>query len=128
MSIHPFLRYDDAPAAIDFLQRAFGFEAKLVVPGDDGTIAHAQLALAGGVVLVGSARPDTTLGLGSPEKRGSRSSGVYVCVADPDAHHARATAAGAEIIMPLVNQEYGSREYAARDPEGYVWCFGTYQP
>jgi uncharacterized glyoxalase superfamily protein PhnB len=129
MSIHPFLRYDDAPAAIDFLQRAFGFEAKLVVPGDaPGKVAHAQLALSGGVVMVGSATNDATLGLGSPERRGSRSSGVYVVVADPDAHHARAKAAGAEIVMALCDQEYGSREYAARDPEGYVWCFGTYQP
>jgi uncharacterized glyoxalase superfamily protein PhnB len=129
MSIHPFLRYDDAPAAIDFLQRAFGFEAKLVVPdAEPGKIAHAQLALSGGVVMIGSAHDDETLGLGSPQKRGSRSSGVYVVVADPDAHHARAKAAGAEIIMPLTDQEYGSREYAARDPEGYVWSFGTYQP
>jgi uncharacterized glyoxalase superfamily protein PhnB len=132
MSIHPFLRYDDAPAAIDFLQRAFGFEPKLVVPDDQpGKIAHAQLALSGGVIMVGSAssgRADETLGLGSPERRGSRSSGVYVVVGDPDAHHARAKAAGADIVMPLTDQEYGSREYAARDPEGYVWCFGTYQP
>ncbi len=128
MSIHPFLRYDDAPAAIDFLQRAFGFEPKLVVPEEGGKIAHAQLQLGDGVVMLGSAGRDNTLGLGSPEKRGSRSSGIYVVVADPDAHHARAKAAGAEIVMPLTNQEYGSREYGARDPEGYLWCFGTYQP
>ena len=73
-----------------------------------------------------SVRRDDTLGLGAPGQKPS--SGIYVRVADPDAHHARAKAAGAEIVMGLVDQEYGSREYAARDPEGYLWCFGTYQP
>ena len=53
---------------------------------------------------------------------------VYVAVDDPDAHHERATAAGAEIVMPPTNMDYGSREYAARDPEGNVWSFGTYRP
>jgi uncharacterized glyoxalase superfamily protein PhnB len=53
---------------------------------------------------------------------------LYVAVDDPDAHHDRAKAAGAEILMPLTDQSYGSREYAARDPEGNVWCFGTFQP
>jgi uncharacterized glyoxalase superfamily protein PhnB len=51
-----------------------------------------------------------------------------VAVDDPDAHHARAKAAGAVIMMELTDQDYGSREYAARDPEGNVWCFGTYRP
>jgi uncharacterized glyoxalase superfamily protein PhnB len=128
MSLCPFLRYDDARSAIDFLQRAFGFEEKLVVPGPDGTIAHAQLALGGAVVMLGSARPDDALGLKTPRQLGGVSGGVYITVADPDAHHARAVAAGAKVIMPLVDQEYGSREYGARDPEGNIWCFGTYAP
>jgi uncharacterized glyoxalase superfamily protein PhnB len=51
-----------------------------------------------------------------------------VIVDDPDAHHARAVAAGAEIVLELHDQDYGSRDYSARDPEGYVWHFGTYRP
>jgi uncharacterized glyoxalase superfamily protein PhnB len=128
MSLCPFFRYDDARAAIDFLKRAFGFAEKLVVPGPDDTIAHAQLALGADVIMLGSARADDTLGLRSPRALGGVSGGVYITVADPDAHHARAVAAGAKVIMPLVDQEYGSREYGARDPEGNIWCFGTYRP
>ena len=53
---------------------------------------------------------------------------VYVSVDDPDAHHEQSTAAGAEIVMELADQEYGSRDYSARDPEGNLWSFGTYDP
>jgi uncharacterized glyoxalase superfamily protein PhnB len=53
---------------------------------------------------------------------------VYVVVEDADAHHARAVAAGAEIVLPLRDQDYGSRDYSARDPEGNIWSFGTYRP
>ena len=53
---------------------------------------------------------------------------VYVIVDDPDALHDRAKAAGATIVMELTDQPYGSREFAAEDPEGNVWCFGTYDP
>jgi uncharacterized glyoxalase superfamily protein PhnB len=52
----------------------------------------------------------------------------YVTVDDPDALHDRAVAAGAEIVMGLTDQDYGSREFAARDPHGNVWSFGTYRP
>jgi uncharacterized glyoxalase superfamily protein PhnB len=51
---------------------------------------------------------------------------VYVCIADPDAHHDRAKAAGASIVLPLKDQDYGSRDYSVRDLEGHLWCFGTY--
>jgi uncharacterized glyoxalase superfamily protein PhnB len=54
--------------------------------------------------------------------------GIYVIVTDPDKHCARARAAGAEILMKLTDQEYGGRDYTARDPEGHVWTFGTYDP
>ena len=53
---------------------------------------------------------------------------IYVAVDDPDTHHDRAVGAGAEVVMELTDQDYGSREYAAKDPEGNVWCFATYRP
>jgi uncharacterized glyoxalase superfamily protein PhnB len=53
---------------------------------------------------------------------------LYLVVPDPDAHHDRAKAAGAQIVRELADQDYGSREYRARDPEGNLWSFGTYQP
>jgi uncharacterized glyoxalase superfamily protein PhnB len=64
---------------------------------------------------------------GSPEFPSGPST-IYVVVDDPDAHHDRARAAGAEIVRELTDQDYGSREYAARDPAGNVWSFGTYMP
>ena len=53
---------------------------------------------------------------------------TYVAVEDADAHHAQAVAAGAEITTGLTDQDYGSRDYAAKDPEGNQWNFGTYRP
>jgi uncharacterized glyoxalase superfamily protein PhnB len=122
-SVIPAIKYEDAPKAIDWLQRAFGFERHFVVEGEGGRIDHAQLARPGGMVMLGSAgKPDAK----NPwaDARG----GVYVVVDDIDAHHARAKAAGAEIVMPLRDTEYGSREYSARDFEGNLWSFGTYDP
>jgi uncharacterized glyoxalase superfamily protein PhnB len=119
--IYPTLRYDDAQKAIDFLVDAFGFVRHEVHEGDDGTINHAQLAYDTGIVMLSSRRGDNDL---FEAKRMA----IYVAVDDPDAHHARAVAAGAEIIMELTDQPYGSREYAAVDPEGNAWSFGTYRP
>jgi uncharacterized glyoxalase superfamily protein PhnB len=122
-AIYPTLRYDDAPAAIRFLVDAFGFEADAVHEGDRGRISHALLGFGPGLVMVSSRTSDPSrdpfdLGPGC----------LYVAVDDPDAHYERAKKAGAEIVMELTDQSYGSREYAARDPEGHVWCFGTYRP
>ena len=125
--IFPFLRYEDAPAAFEWLARAFGFEKQMLVPGPDGTIAHAQLRYGGSLIMIGSARDDV-MHLKSPAEMGGATQGIYVHVDDVDAHHDRAKAAGAEIIMELEDTEYGSREYMARDIEGHLWSFGTYAP
>ncbi len=123
-NVFPAFRYDDAPAALDWLGRAFGFERQLVVEGPEGTIAHAQLKLGPGLVMLGSApaEPDPA------NPWDAVRFGVYVYVEDVDAHSRRARAAGAEIVRELQDTEYGSREYTARDPEGNLWSFGTYQP
>lgn len=49
-------------------------------------------------------------------------------VSDIDAHYAHAKANGAQIVMPLAETSYGAREYSARDIEGHLWSFGTYDP
>jgi uncharacterized glyoxalase superfamily protein PhnB len=119
--IYPTLRYDDAAAAIRFLGDAFGFSIQELTSGSDGGIDHALAAYDNGLVMVSSRRPGSGL-----FDHGTTC--LYVAVDDPDAHHHRARAAGAEIVMELTDQPYGSREYAARDPEGNVWAFGTYRP
>lgn len=125
-TIIPALRYQDAPAAIDFLVNAFGFEAQLVVEGDDGTIEHAQLVHGTGMVMLGSDRDND---FGELVRSGAASSiSVYVIVADVAGHAAQAKAAGAEILMEPEEQDYGGSNYTARDPEGQVWSFGDYSP
>lgn len=125
----PGLRYDDAPRMIDWLCDTFGFERHFVVPGDDGTIAHAQLRFGGGMVMVSSARNDEWGAHVKPVRAlGGATGSIYVVVREPDALCARAKAAGAEIVYGPRDTDYGSRELCARDPEGQLWNFGTYDP
>jgi uncharacterized glyoxalase superfamily protein PhnB len=126
--VWPTLRARDARGLIRFLVDAFGFE-ETVAWGDrpDGSgdvVVHAQLSWPlGGGVMLGSAREDA--GDRWPLQPGTF--GAYVVTDDPDALHARAVAAGAEITDPLHDTDYGSRDFAARDPEGNRWSFGTYR-
>jgi uncharacterized glyoxalase superfamily protein PhnB len=127
--IIPTMRYRDAPAAIEWLCKAFGFERHLVVPGENNTVAHAQLVFGNGMIMLGSDRKDDYGRLvGTPKALGGTTQGPYIIVPDADAHYARAKAAGAEIVIEIADQDHGGRAYSARDPEGHVWNFGTYDP
>lgn len=127
--IVPCLTYRDAPAAIAFLCKAFGFEEKMVVPGENDTIAHAELVCGNAMIMLGSVK-ETGYGklMKSPRDAGGATQSIYLVVPDADAHHAQAKAAGAEIVIPLVTQDYGGRDYTCRDTEGHIWTFGTYDP
>jgi uncharacterized glyoxalase superfamily protein PhnB len=120
-TVFPTLSYDDADAALEFLTTAFGGEQHAVYRDETDTIHHAEVRLGNGIVMFGSARGEATA------RRGA-GGGVYVVISDPDAHCARARSAGAAIVRDLHDEPYGSREYSARDPEGNMWHFGTYQP
>ena len=128
----PSLRYADAPKAIDWLCNAFGFERHLVVPDEGGTIAHAQLRIGNGMLMLGSGGnhegPFDKLVRPPASREQVRPSSVYVIVDDPDAHCTRARAAGAEIIMEPEDADYGGRGYTCVDLEGNVWSFGSYDP
>jgi uncharacterized glyoxalase superfamily protein PhnB len=132
--IYPGLRYRDASAMIAWLCKAFGFRERVVYPGPDGTIAHAELVLGSGMIMLGSVRDDAYGAMVGapigPEADGAKGNGqaIYIAIDDPDALCARAEAAGAKILMGLTDTDYGSRDFICRDPEGYVWCFGTYWP
>jgi uncharacterized glyoxalase superfamily protein PhnB len=121
-TLYPLMRFTDAPAAIEFLERAFGFTRREVIANPDGTIAHAELMLGPSILMLGSDRDDPRLG------RRAGTGWIYVAVADPDAHCERARRAGAQIVTAPFDTDYGSRDYAALDPEGNQWHFGTYQP
>ncbi|MGE0211521.1 MAG: VOC family protein [Parvibaculaceae bacterium] len=127
-SVIPTLRYQDGKAAIDWLCKAFGFTVKAVYEGPDGSIAHAELTSGSGMIMLGSAETEFSRLVSTPREAGKPTSAIYVVVRDVDAHHARAKAEGAEIVLEPRDQDYGGRDYTARDPEGYVWSFGTYDP
>ncbi len=129
-AIFPALRYKDAPAAIDWLCNVLGCTRHAVYANPDGTIAHAELALGGGMIMLGSTKDDDYgKRFKSPtETGGVETRSVYITVADSDAVYARAQAAGATIVRPIQNMDYGSREFTIKDPEGHSWSVGTYDP
>jgi uncharacterized glyoxalase superfamily protein PhnB len=129
-TVIPCLRYRDAPAAIEWLCRVFGFEKHLVVPNPDGTIAHAQLVFGNGMIMLGSA-VDSEFGRMTKQPEdigGAETQSPYVVVADADAIYARAKAAGAAIVRDVQDEDYGGRGFGCRDLEGHLWFFGTYDP
>lgn len=123
----PSMRYRDAAAAIDWLCRVLGFARHLVVPGEGGAIAHAQLALGNGMIMLGSERDAGQL-MAVPGPQGANTQSVYLVVNNPEAVYDRVLAAGADVVTPLHQPEYGGSFFACRDPEGHVWNIGSYDP
>ena len=122
--VWPTLRCADAPALITFLVEAFGFEVTARY-GEGDRVDHAELAWPlGGGIMLGSTHPDD-----AEDDWSLRPGhfGAYVVTDDADALFARAGAAGAEITTGLHDTDYGSRDFAVRDPEGNRWSFGTYR-
>ena len=129
-TIIPALRYRDAPAAIKWLCRVFGFQEQLIVPNDDGTIAHAQLRLGTGMVMLGSA-VDTEFGrlIKQPDQvDGTETQSPYIVVADADSIYQRVKAEGGQIVIDIKDEDYGGRGFSCLDPEGHLWNVGTYTP
>ena len=126
--IIPALRYREAAPAIEWLCKAFGFERRMVVPADGGKIAHAELTLGNGMIMLGDVETEYGRIVAAPNKAEPVTQGIYVVVEDVDRHYATAQEAGADIVLPIKTQDYGGRDYTARDPEGHVWTFGNYDP
>ena len=128
-TIIPTMRYSDARAAIEWLCDTFGFTRHLVVEGDEGLIAHAQLTFGNGMIMLGSARNDE---FGKQQRPASGDEVVtqspYIIVADIDDHYAAAVANGATIVVEIRNEDHGGRFYSCRDPQGQLWNFGDYDP
>ncbi|HWB71660.1 MAG TPA: VOC family protein [Egibacteraceae bacterium] len=124
-AVWPVLTFRDAPAVIEFLENAFGFERTAVyVRDDDPTVVeHAEMRwpLGGGVMFGTAGKDDSPFGQRTP---GNDS--VYVVCTDPDKLFERAVGAGATVVRGLTDEDYGSRGFSVRDPEGNLWSFGTY--
>ena len=130
-TVIPCLRYRNAPAAIDWLCATFGFEPQLVVPGDNNTIAHAQLSFGNGMIMLGSAATDNAYGklMVQPDDIGGRQTqSICVVVTDADAVYQRAVQAGAAIVIDIKDEDYGGRSFTCRDIENHLWTIGTYDP
>jgi uncharacterized glyoxalase superfamily protein PhnB len=120
-NVYPALRYRDAPGAIAWLVEVLGFEVRDVHEADDGSVAHAELSHGTGLVMLGSEREDSLGGR-------SGSGFTYIAVEEIDELYERARSTGAEVVMEIRDTDYGSRDFAVRDPEGSIWSFGTYRP
>jgi uncharacterized glyoxalase superfamily protein PhnB len=125
-NVWPVLAYRDARAAISFLVDAFGFEEQAVhaQEGNPAVIEHAELRwpLGGGVMFGTAGKDDSPFG-----RRQPGNDSVYVVCDEPDVLFEKATAAGAEVVRGLKDEDYGSRGFTVRDPEGNLWSFGTYR-
>lgn len=118
-TVIPSFRYRDATAMIDWLCDVIGFTRHLVVDDEAGGVAHAQLTLGGGMIMLGSLRDDAF---------GAFSSTCYVVTPDPDTIFARALARGAASVYAPRDETHGGRGAGFRDPEGVVWFLGSYDP
>jgi len=119
--IIPYVFYRDVPAALEWLAKAFGFvETRRVGTPSGG--AHGEMTIDGQLIMMGQGAKD--LGMVSVRDAGAATQGVFIYLADVDAHCARAGAAGVEITKPLEDLPYG-RSYTARDLERHPWFFTT---
>jgi uncharacterized glyoxalase superfamily protein PhnB len=129
-NIVPCLRYRNAPAAIDWLCRVFGFEKHMATPEENGIVHHAELAFGHGLVMVSSVY-ESAFGklMKQPDEiGGAETQSVYVIVSDADAVYTAAKAAGADIVLDIKDEDYGGRGFTCRDLEGHLWTIGTYDP
>jgi uncharacterized glyoxalase superfamily protein PhnB len=124
--LYPTMRCRDAEAMIRWLIDVIGFTER-VIYRKDGAVQHAELAYGSSILMLGHSRDDE-YGKLVGDIAGRRTDAVYVAVEDPDALYARAKSAGSRIEMELHTTDYGSRDFACRDPEGNLWSFGTYWP
>lgn len=114
--------YKDPFAALDWLQRAFGFKRSMLITDKDGKLGHSEMKFGDGYIIVGYEWADFIASPASVGRKNTQT--IHVHLADGlDAHCARARAAGAEVIREPEDQFYGDRGYMARDPEGHVWSF-----
>ncbi len=124
------MRYRDVDAAIDFLCRAFGFELRSAETNTNGKTSYAELSFGSTIIMIAAASGfDLDRFMKQPgDIGGAETQCCYYVVDDIDAHYARARSAGCEIIIDMQTRPNGARAFTCRDPEGHLWCFGTYDP
>ena len=127
-NIIPGMRYRDAHAAIEWLCEVLGFERRMVVPDGEGGVAHAELTLGGGMIMLGSDQGNADDFVVAPTPEGTLTQNAYIVVSEIEAAYERAKDAGANIVSELEEQHYGGSLFSVRDPEGQLWHLGSYDP
>ena len=127
-NIIPGMRYRDAHAAIEWLCEVLGFERRMVVPDGEGGVAHAELTLGGGMIMLGSDQGNADDFVVAPTPDGTLTQNAYIVVSEIEAAYERAKDAGANIVSELEEQHYGGSLFSVRDPEGQLWHLGSYNP
>jgi PhnB protein len=122
--LSPYLCVDGAARAIEFYTEVLGATEKMRMPGPDGKIGHAELALGESVIMLADEHPD--IGFLSPLRIGGTAVTLHTYVEDVDAVFERALAAGAKSLRPVENQFYGDRSAQFEDPFGHRWSIATH--
>ena len=121
--------YHDPHKAIEFLVEAFGFQRHAIYRDENDTIAHAELTLGSSMIMPSTpGKGEYGQLVATVADAGKPTGGFYVVVEDPVAHHERALAAGAEVVIAPQQRDYGGSDYTCRDLEGHLWTFGSYDP
>jgi len=119
-TINPVVHYRDLAAGAKFLVDSFGFVQHQAHEDEHGTVQYVELSLNGAPLGLGPLTEGSMFDTGPTV--------VYISLDEVDTMYQRAAAAGAEVLMAPTDQDYGSRDFVAKDHEGNVWCFGTFQP
>jgi PhnB protein len=120
----PYLAIDGAAAAIEFYKKAFGATERMRMEAPGGKIGHAEIDIAGGVIMLADEYPD--IEFRGPQSRGGTTVIIHVYVTDVDAFCDRAVRAGATLVRAVADQFYGDRSGQLRDPYGHMWSIATH--
>jgi PhnB protein len=124
-AVTPYLSVRGAAKAIDFYRKAFGASEVMRMPGPDGKLGHAEIAIGGDRVMLSDEYPD--MQFMGPETRGGTTVHLHVYVKDVDAVIAHAVTAGAKLVQEIEDKFYGDRSGSLQDPFGHVWHFATHK-
>lgn len=127
----PNMAYKNPEKILVFLKNAFGFSEYGIYRGPNDEIQHAQLILGNALIMISPAKNEGEIGQYTrtpAEVGGFNTQTPYLIIDEIDAHYKKAKDAGAEIIRDIKDEDYGGRGYSCKDPEGYIWNFGSYNP
>jgi len=120
----PYLTIKGAASAIEFYKRAFGAHERFQMPGPDGKIMHAEIAIGNSIIML--ADESAAAGTQAPPSLNGTASGIFLYVEDVDASFKQAIKAGAKETKPVQDQFWGDRFGQLTDPFGHKWMLATH--